>query len=218
MSSLVTRMALCAVAALVVLLGFGCNDTSNVSAPEQEIPVVDPDTTGAASLAAFERAVHLRDSIGDTALIDHLKLRAAITSTISGYNLEVDESNRFASEVIDFTEAHKVFYNANQDYLEITLGDYAHNPDFFRVNIQRHNLAQGVEISGIKDEKRTVPGLQPAAVKSFFTWSSFNKRKQIAQVYIGVNDRYFLTIEASGKADFLDMEAVKGWVTWSRIL
>lgn len=218
MSSSTSRMALCALAAFMVLFGIGCNDSSNVSAPEQEIPIVDPDTTGAASLKAFEQAVHLRDSIGDTALLDHNKLKAAITSTIPGYNLEVDESNRFASELFAFTEAHKVFYNANEDYLELTLGDYADNPDFFRVNIQRHNLAQGVEISGIKDEKRTIPGLQPAGSQSFFTWSSFNKRKRIAQVYIGVNDRYFLTIEASGREDFLKMEDVANWIDWSGIL
>lgn len=206
---------------MLVMLGLfwvGCGGNgTTVQSPGDDIPAA-PDTSGSKSLTAFEANVQARAAAGDTALADHKTLLAVLTDTIPGYKLEFRESNRFSSPLFSFSEANKVFYNAKEDYIELTLGDYLENPDFFRVNIQRYNLAQGVEISGVKDEKRKVEGLRPENAQDFFTWSSFNSRKNLSWVYIGLDERYFLTIEATGQQHFLDLTAVKGWLNWSKLL
>lgn len=202
---------------LVVLSLSGCDGGSDVQSPDQGIPVVNPDTSGSKSIQAFEAHVQARRAAGDTALIDHRRLKQALTDSIAGYTLELSESDRFASELFSFTEASKVFYTPNEDYIELTLGDYVNNPDFFRVNIQRYNLAQGVEISGVKDEKRTVQGLAPAQAQDFFTWSSYNSRQRRAWVFMGLDERYFLTLEATNQENFMDLNAVKGWVNWEKL-
>lgn len=202
--------------ALAWMVGCGGNNTS-VQSPDDGV-LAFPDTTGGKSLAAFEAHVLARAEGTDTALADHKTLLAVLTDTIPGYKLEFRESNRFKAPLFSFTEANKVFYNSKEDYIELTLGDYWENPDFFRVNLQRFNLASGVEISGVKDEKRKVAGFEPSNVKDFFSWSSHNSRKHLSWVFLGVNERYFLTIEATGQPDFLDLAMVKGWLNWSVLL
>jgi hypothetical protein len=210
------RSALLAATGIAWLIA-GCSDTPSVQAPSQEIPAVHPDTAGMKPLAGFEDRVQRRALALDTTLADHQALRMVLKNEIPGYRLESSESNRFASPLFSFAEANKVFFDAKDDYIELTLGDYVANPDFFRVNLQRYNLAQGVEIGGVKEEKRTVEGLAPSWVKEFFCWSSFNRRKQLAWVFMGMDDRYFLTIEASGQGDFLDLGKVKQWLDWDHL-
>jgi hypothetical protein len=188
-----------------------------VEVPTQGIPVVNPDTTGAKSMQAFEAHIQARRATGDTTLTDHMRLRNALTDSIPGYTSALNSSDQFSSGNFTFTEASKEFYNASEDYIALTLGDYVRNPDFFRVNLRRHNLAQGVEIGGVKDEKRKADGLKPTAATDFFSWSSYNARKRLAWVYVGVNERYFLTVEASGQDGFLDLERVKAWVDWEEV-
>jgi hypothetical protein len=204
-------------ASLLTLYSCNNNNNSTVADPNEGIPIVDPDTSGAISLPAFEARIQARAASGDTALTDHMRLRAALTDSIPGYSSVLNSSDQFSSGAFTFTEAGKEFYNPKEDYIALTLGDYVRNPDFFRVNIRRHNLAQGVEIGGVKDEKRKVDGLRPAAAKEFFTWSSYNARKRMAWVYVGVDERWFLTVEASGQDGFLDLEQVKRWVDWGRL-
>ncbi len=205
------------VALIAILWVYGCNDGPQVQTPDMGVTVVQPDTSHTKSLVAFEARVADRFAKNDTAIVDHQKLLHLITDSIPGYKLEVNESKTFHAPLFTFAEASKVFYNSEEDYIEFTAGDYVTNPDFFRVNIQRYNLAVGVEISGVKDEKRLDPELQPAEAKDFFVWASYNNRKHIAWVYIGIDERYFVTIEATAQDSFLDMERVKQWLDWGKL-
>jgi hypothetical protein len=193
-----------------------CNKGPDVKTPVSDVPVVQPDTTGNISLAAFEAHVAARTP-ADTAVADHRRLLAMLTDSIAGYVLEVNEAETYHAPLFTFAEASKVFYNADQDYVELTVGDYVRNPDFFRVNIQRYNLAVGVEISGVKDEKCLDASLRPAGAKAFFAWASYNSRKRRAWFYMGINERYFVTIEATAQAGMIDAEQVKSWISCEQL-
>ena len=144
-------------------------------------------------------------------------LQRMLVADIAGYKLQINEANTFSTKAFTFSEATKVFYNAEEQYIELNAGDYVANPDFFEVNLQRYNLAQGVEVQGVIDEKRSVADFFPSEAADAFSWSSFNKRKRIAWVYIGIDYRYFITIEATGQDGFLDLEAVRSWLDWGAL-
>lgn len=200
-----------------ILLGASCKEGPSVKTPETDLTEVNPDTTNAKSLADFEAHIALRSAQNDTAIIDHHKLQAMLIDSIAGYVLEVNEASTFQAPLFSFAEASKVFYNENQDYVELTAGDYIRNPDFFRVNIQRYNLAMGVEIAGVRDEKRLEEAFKPAAARDFFVWASYNSRKHLAWVFIGIDERYFVTIEATAQPSYLDMARVQSWIKWDAI-
>jgi hypothetical protein len=192
-------------------------DGKDVKVPRQEIDMPVPDTSGLKGFEGFDAAVADRENAGDTIAIDHKLLQALLTDTIPGHDLEINKSSTFKTNDFAFSEATKVFYNSEENYTELTAGDYVSNPEFFKVNIQRYNIAQDVEINGIRDKKLDVPGLRPEEASDFFTWSSYNSRKRLAWVFIGVNFRYFVTIEATNQDGFIDLERVKGWLNWKAI-
>lgn len=204
---------------LVLLLGISsCGESpAEVKIPELEIPVVNPDTSGGKSTADFELHIKERIEKGDTSVIAPERFGALLTDTIEGYTLEFDKASKFETSLFTFSEATKVFYNENEQYIELTAGDYVRNPDFFRVNLQRYNLAQGVEISGLQDLKIKPSGFAPEKAKDFFAWASFNSRKRLAWIYVGLDERYFITIEATDQDDFLDIAKVKTWLDWAQL-
>ncbi len=195
----------------------GCKEGPSVKTPETDLTEVQPDTTNAKSLTDFEAHIAQRSAQNDTAIIDHRKLQSLLIDSIAGYLLEVNEASTFHAPLFTFAEASKVFYNDDQDYIELTAGDYIRNPDFFRVNIQRYNLAMGVEIAGVRDEKRLDEAFKPTAARDFFVWASFNSRKHLAWVFIGIDERYFVTIEATAQPGYLDMLRVQSWIKWDAI-
>jgi hypothetical protein len=207
-----------AIGCCCLLAGSACKDTPEVKTPVTDAQVVQPDSSHTLSLAEFEARIQARTARRDTAVIDHGRLQALLVDSIPGYALEVDEANTFHAPLFTFAEASKVFYNGDEDYVELTAGDYVDNPDFFRVNLQRYNLAMGVNISGVQDEKRMDDGLRPAQAQQFFAWASYNSRKHVAWVFIGVDDRYFVTIEATAQAGFIAMEQVQAWLDWGQVL
>jgi hypothetical protein len=193
-----------------------CREPQHVEEPSAMVPVVSPDTTNMKSLAEFDAHVAQR-APADTGVIGHARLQAMLTDSIAGYVREVNEAETFHAPQFTFAEASKVFYNLNGDYIELTAGDYVANPDFFRVNIQRYNLAMGVEISGVKDEKRLDAALRPAGAKDFFAWASYNNRKHLAWVFLGIDERYFVTIEATSEPGYIDVARVMEWVRWDAL-
>ena len=107
--------------AIMWMVGCG-GDGNSVQSPGDTI-LADPDTSGSKTLLAFEANVKARAEGADTALTDHKTLYSVLTDTIAGYKLEFKESNRFDAPLFSFSEANKVFYNSNEDYIELTLGD-----------------------------------------------------------------------------------------------
>lgn len=197
----------------LLLLG-ACERLPEVKTPATEPAPVRIDSSNMRALPDFEARIAARAARHDTAVIGHSRLQDALPDSIAGYRKQIDEAATFHALQFTFSEASKVFYNARQDYVEFTIGDYVQNPDFFRVSLQRYNLAMGVEISGIKDEKRpafsTVEGV--AAPEGDFAWASYNSRKHVAWYYIGIGDRIFVTIEATGQEGFLDRVDVEEWL------
>ena len=204
---------------IMACLVFSCGETKpDVKLPAPlEVPEVNPDTSGGKSTADFEAHVKARIEKGDTIAIAHEKLQNMLIDSIAGYQLEINKASTFETRLFTFSEASKVFYNDEEQYIELTAGDYVANPDFFRVNLQRYNLAQGVEISGMEDRKVADAGFAPNQAKDFFAWSAYNSRKRQAWIYIGIDERYFVTIEATDQADFLDIEKVKSWLNWNAL-
>ena len=206
-------------AGLIITALSSCGESvvRQVEIPTSTLTEELPDTSGQKDPKKFAEAIKIRERQGDTIAIDHEKLENLLPNTIAEYTLDISKSSTFETRNYTFSEATKVFYNREEDYIEFIAGDYVADPDFFKVNLQRYNLAQGVEIEGIREEKRIVSGLVPGNVQDYFTWSLYNSQQKIARVYLGIDYRYFVTIEATGLDDFLDLEKVKSWLKWSEV-
>lgn len=199
----------------------GCSEKSEkvpLKTPESLISEVNPDTSYTKSMEAFEAYIDGRAQRGDTHAISHENLQAMITDSIRGYVLDIDKASTFKTKRMTFSEATKVFYNGENEYVEIIAGDYVANPDFFRANIRTYNLAQGVEVDDVTDAKRMVPDFYPDTVEDFFSWSSYNGKKRVARAYFGMDYRFFVTVEATDQDSFLDLNRVKEWLEWNLLV
>ncbi|MEM7041034.1 MAG: hypothetical protein AAF570_28985 [Bacteroidota bacterium] len=208
-----------AMAALMGCIGCGgAGDDGRIKIPKSSLPEeIHPDTSYTRDMEAFEAYIKDRFRRGDTAAVDHEKLAAILPDAISGYKLDIDKAATFETNAFTFSEATRVFYDPDENYIEFIAGDYVSNPDFFRVNLQRYNLAQGIEVNGVTDKKRYIADLFPKNAEEFFTWSTYNKEKRIARVFFGLDYRYFITLEAVNQNGFLDMKMVRDWIDWQAL-
>lgn len=208
---------------VVVCVAFGlgllaCGETPAVQAPESRLNNIEPDTTGNASLAHFREATAKRKVQGDTTLMDKSRLLGILTDTIPGYALEISLADTLETPLATLVEAKRVFYNDAEAIIELIAGDYVRDPGFMEVNLLRFNLAQGVEVEGVTDVKCNAAGLLPAGVPNSFCWSSFNKVQRVARIYIGVDYRYFITIEATMQDAPLDLAKTASWLNWKSLM
>lgn len=195
---------------LFLLCSCGASEIEKVEVPFSKKETYEPDTTGKLPLAAFEEVREERLKSGDTVAISHEVLQKVLTSLISDYTLESDQASTFATQNFTFAEASKVFYNAEENYIELVAGDYVANPDFIEVQLQRFNLSQDVEIQGVKDVKLDLtPVGKP---DQFFAWGSYNENKKLALVNIGVNYRYIISISLTGASEIPGKETIEGWL------
>jgi hypothetical protein len=201
------------VAALCCVLA-GCGSEPSLKTPVSRLDDVRPDTTGSASLAHFRSVVATRTASGDSSLVSADRLLGLLTDTIAGYSLDISLADTLETPLATLIEAKRVFYNSQEAFVELIAGDYLRDPGFMEVNLLRYNLAQAVEVEGITDVKRVAPGLLPEGIPNCFSWSSYNKVQRLARVYIGVDYRYFLTIEATAQDGQLDLAKVVSWLNW----
>ena len=157
--------------------------------------------------ADFEAEVERRRAAADTIAVNHDSLALIIPDSMPGYIKDVDKATTFETKRFVFSEAIRVFYDDNEDYLEFIVGDYVADPDFFQANIQRYNEAKGEIIDGVQEKKIAAGVHRPAGATDFFAWSLYNEEKQMARVYLGVNYRFFVTVEASGQSGHLDINS-----------
>lgn len=224
LSSFCKQFCLALVLALSLCLG-GCGDASEeqLQAPEFEpdgypIKVEAPDTSRKKDTADFEQFVEERKQSGDTVAIPHQRLANMLPNLIPGYELDIDKAATFETNRFTFSEATRVFYNDKNEYIEFIAGDYVDDPDFFRVNLLRYNLAQDVTIVGVKEKKEIASRLSPRGAKDFFVWSLFNDNRGLYRLYIGMNYRYFVTIEVSGLASRPPVEEYGAKLDWGKLL
>jgi hypothetical protein len=192
----------------------GCGSEPALKVPVSRLDAVIPDTSGSASLNHYRATIAQRKSDGDTALISAERLLGVLTDTITGYKLDISLADTLETPLATLIEAKRVFYNGDEAFVELIAGDYVRDPGLMEINLLRYNLAQGVEVEGVTDLKRTASGLTPPGVPNSFCWSSFNKVQRIARIYIGVDYRYFFTIEATMQDAQLDLGKVAGWLNW----
>ena len=199
---------------LLTAVVLGCGGEPSLQEPASRLDDERPDTTGSASLTHCRETIARRKTDGDTALVSAARLLDVLTDTIVGYDLDISLADTLETPLATLIEAKRVFYNADEAFVELIAGDYSRDPGFMEVNLLRYNLAQGVEVEGVTDIKRRAPGLTPPGIPNSFCWSSFNKVQRIARVYIGVDYRYFFTIEATMQDAQLDLGKVAGWLDW----
>lgn len=203
---------------LAIVLGlFACGEAPAVEEPASRLDHVAPDTTGKASLAHFRKAIADRKAQGDTSLMDKTRLLNILTDSIPGYALEISLADTLETPLATLVEAKRVFYDDREAIIELIAGDYVRDPGFMEVNLLRFNLAQGVEVEGVTDVKCDAPGLLPAGVPNSFCWSSFNKVQRVARIYIGVDYRYFITMEATMQDAPLDLAKAARWLNWKSL-
>ena len=166
-------------------------------------------------LESFSEVWERRVANGDTVAISHDILKKCITSTIDGYVLESDQATTFTTQNFTFSEASKVFYNQEEDFIEVVAGDYVANPDFIEVQLRRFNLAQDVEIQGVTDRKVDLTPVGEAG--QFFAWASYNPVKQLALVNVGVNYRYIISISMTGAKGIPENETIERWLNLSEL-
>ncbi len=195
------------------LFACGPSEVEQVEVPDDPEVTYNPDTTGKMPLAIFEEVRTQRQKAGDTIAISHELLQKVLIREIPDYILESDKASTFTTQNFTFSEASKVFYNDQEDYIELVAGDYVANPDFIEVQLQRFNLSQDVEIQGVTDVKLDLSPFGKA--DQFFAWGSYNPRKRQALVNIGVNFRYIISISLTGVDAIPNKETIESWLNMS---
>ena len=199
----------------LILVGCGASEVEKVDDPNDTLVTYEPDTTGMIPLESFSEVRDRRVASGDTVAISHKILQKCITGEIDGYILESDQATTFTTQNFTFSEASKVFYNQEEDFIEVVAGDYVANPDFIEVQLRRFNLAQDVEIQGVTDRKLPLTTVGEAG--QFFAWGSYNPVKQLALVNVGVNYRYIISISMTGATGIPDKETIEKWLILSEL-
>jgi hypothetical protein len=208
-----------AIAGLFALLLNSCGPGSGaLTEPSNPTDGVKADTTGMRPELDFAAAIEARRASGDSTLADVQRMRRVLTDSIPGYRMEIDIADTLKMPLTSITEAKRVFYNKAGGYIELALTDYVQDPAFMQLSLHRHNLAQSVEVQGIIEARKQAPGFLPALAKDAYTWSSWNKARQSAFVYVGVDYRYFLSVEATPHEGFLDLAQVGKWLHWEALL
>lgn len=196
-----------------------CGDATIEQVPVDESAdtLLVVDTLIAGDTATFGSAVRARLQAGDTVAVDHKRLDAVLTHAIPGYQLELNKSASFETNEFAFSEAMRLFYDEAGGYIELTLGDYVANPEFIGEMLARYRAIGEASADSEMREVRVAPEIVPADGGDFFTWSSYNEELRIARVYMGLDYRYFATIEARGHRGFLDLQKVKDWLDWDAL-
>lgn len=196
---------------LAALWSCGGGDSSNLEEPGfyDSIPVKDTSLRFDAS--AFEDLIKKREARGDTVPRKHVQLRAILPDSLPGFKPDINEGGTFQTKDFAFSEATRVFYDANEEYIEINVADYIADYDFFASVLQRHDLANGMEIEGVLESR--IPVNHPEA----FSWRSWNPEKRIARLYLGFDFRYFITLEQTGGADTRMLEGILQKMDWKSL-
>lgn len=191
-----------------ILIGCGDANIREVKAPD---PVsYEPDTTGGLDMEMFEQTKIQRAKSGDTIAIAHEILLAVLPDSIAGFKLETDKAATFVTQNFTFSEASRVFYNEQEHYIELVAGDYIANPDFIEVMLRRYNLAQDVEIQGLRDIKMN---LDPVGLKEhFFAWGSHNVARRTAHINVGVDFRYVISLSMTDVDALPSNGQIQGWL------
>jgi hypothetical protein len=203
----------------LALVWAGCGDASveQLNIPEFTPKIEQADTSNQKESVDFEQFVADRKQRGDTIAIPHERLAAMLPDIIPGYQLDIDKAATFETNRFTFSEATRVFYNDKNEYIEFIAGDYVDDPDFFKVNLLRYNLAQDITIVGVKEKKEIGAGIRPKDAVDFFAWSLFNDNRGLYRLYLGLDYRYFVTIEVSGLAKRPPIEDFGRMLVWEKL-
>lgn len=199
---------------LLTAWGCGGGDFGQVETPKDKALSFEPDTSRSISLERLEEWRDKRAAAGDTFAVAPGVLDAALTKSIPGYELEIDEAETFETQSFTFSEATKVFYDAKGDYVELIAGDYVANPEFFEVALQRFNLAQDVELDGLRDKKLPY---ECSGGQFCFAWESYSSPRRLAQANFVIGFRFFVSVSSTGREGFIPMEELMGWMDLSAL-
>lgn len=157
------------------------------------LPPIDT-VTYQLDLKDFHAARVARETRGDTHLLPHTRLIRSLPEKVAGYQLEIEDSATFTARRFSWGEAARVFYNEEEDYVEISVADYIHDPLFFETVLERHRLANGLIVDGVKEDR--LPTMENGMQ---FSWKSYTEPARVARAFMGIDYRYFVTIEATGQ-------------------
>lgn len=198
------------------LTACGGGEYADVETPHNTVDTIAVDTLPSDVVDRYEEIVETRLAQGDTVAIAPKILQDMMVDSIPGWSKEIDRAETFVTRNFTFSEGTKVFYDpSGENYIEFIAGDYAANPDFFEVVLQRYQLASGFNLDGVTDRKLSVEA--PAQAEAFIGWESFNANRRLAEIHFAYDYRYFVSVTATGKSDFLNAEQVSQWVDWTKL-
>lgn len=191
--------------ALLWLL-WGCQQQGTLDADSVKIPHFEAptDTFREPDLSGFRARVSLRYSQGDTVPVSRADLEQLLPEEWDGYNLEIRDGGKFRTKEYAFSEATYVFYNDQNEYLEITLADYVADTLFFENPLRRYYLIGGPEFGNETVSKLEIPHPEWNA----FGWIAYHPGTRNATLFMGLDYRFSLNIEATGQTGTQGVEEV----------
>jgi len=203
-----------------VLLCFlcGCDPSSStLREPQSLLDNLQPDTSGRLPMELLETRLAAWHDSGDTLPANGQKLLAVLADSIPGYLLEIASADTLQLPLSELVEARKVFYNPEGDFIELSIGDYVRDADFLRANWRRFNLADSVPVSGLTEDRRTMPGFLPASLPASCTWSAYNSLDRSAEVFVILDARYFVSVSLPLQDGMPDLSTVATWLDWDAL-
>lgn len=175
----------------------GCKQGGDLDADGVKIPHFDlpTDTFREPDLSAFRTAVSKRYAHGDTVPVAREELEQLLPEEWEGYSLEIRDGGKFRTKEYAFSEATYVFYNDQNEYLEITLADYVSDTLFFENPLRRYHLIGGPDFGNETVTKLEVPHPEWNA----FGWIAYHPVTHVATLFMGLEYRFALNIEATGQ-------------------
>ena len=200
----------------LVLSACGGGEYADVETPYSSVDTIAVDTLPADVVDRYTGIIETRLAAGDTVAIAPKILQDLIVDSIPGWSKEIDRAETFVTRNFTFSEGTKVFYDpSGANYIEFIAGDYAANPDFFEVVLQRYQLASGFNLEGVTDRKLTVEG--PSRAEAFIGWETYDENRRLAEIHFAYDYRYFVSVTATGKQDFLNAVQVNQWIDWTKL-
>ena len=119
---------------ILLLFFWACGDGSGSETLEEpnfndSIPQMDSSNRFDAS--AFAKIQEERSARGDTIPEVHTRLGQILPDSLPGFRADIDDGGTFQTRDFAFSEATRVYYDQDENYIEINVADYIADPDFF---------------------------------------------------------------------------------------
>jgi len=135
-----------------------------------------------------------RKKRGDTLAIHYEKLAEYLPESFAGYKKDgdIDGGTTTSPGLGSFSNVSQRYLNASGDEVEIDIVDY--NTAFAMYSTIMAAYASGIEIDNTEEQ---IKGFEYSdEIKG---WTVLRKKDHVAEAYIGVNDRFHISVQADNQ-------------------